>query len=52
MKEKGIVFGNGFLGKRVADELNFFLSDFNIIPGDDDNRKKLKSLIKTLCIYC
>jgi len=45
MKEKGIVFGNGFLGKRVADELNFFLSDFNIIPGDDDNRKKLKELL-------
>ena len=42
---EGIVFGRGFLGKRIACELNFFLPDFNIIAGDYDNRKKLEEIL-------
>lgn len=34
MNEKGLVFGKGFLGKRIAEELGYELSDFRILDKE------------------
>ncbi|MEN7982333.1 MAG: sugar nucleotide-binding protein [Nanoarchaeota archaeon] len=34
MSEKGLVFGKGFLGKRIAEELGYELSDFRILDKE------------------
>ena len=45
MEKKGIVFGEGFLGKRISSELNFFLPKFRVIAGNEESWKDLEIML-------